>query len=103
MLTYPAKLVAERRFATMDFTAQLAQLGSGITIASCVVSIAVTEGDDSNPSAVLDGGSVINGNVVGQWIKGGVAGAFYILTWLATCSDGSVLERQRLLVVNAQW
>lgn len=108
MKSYPLKLVGERRFATMDFTAQLAniiaQIGTNVTLTGCTVSIAVyADGVDNNPSNVLDGVTTFSGSVAGQWIKAGIAGVSYILTWSATFSDGSTPIRQRLLPVVAQF
>lgn len=108
MKSYPVKLVGERRFATMDFTAQLAniigQIGTNVTLTGCTASIAVYgNGIDNDPQNVLDGSTVVNGSVAGQWIKAGIASVTYIITWSATFSDGSTPERQRLLPVAAQF
>lgn len=103
MKSYPSKLVNERRFATMDFTSQLAQIGTGVTLVSCVASIAVYQGTDANPSNILDGGTSIQADVAGQWLKAGVTGVYYTVTWTATCSDGSALIRQRILPIVANW
>ena len=91
----------------MDFTQQLAALGSGVTFAtSPAPSVSVTVsggGNDPNPAEILDGSPIVNGNVVGQWLKNGIAGVTYIITFAASASDGSVFDRQRAMVVIAQY
>lgn len=93
------KVTFERRFATMDFTAQLAAIGTGISVIAIATSVAVLSGSDGNAGALFDGGPLLSGAIVGQWLKGGVANTIYVITWTVTCSDGSVIERQRRLSV----
>jgi hypothetical protein len=45
---------------------------------------------DPSPSARLDGSQVITGEIVSQFFIGGVADAYYVLTYLITFSDSSV-------------
>jgi hypothetical protein len=103
MLSLPAKLIGERRFATMDFTAQLANIGTTFAVspAPTVTAEHYAGPSDPNPSAILDGPAIVSGNIVGQWIKDsvGIVGATYLLTWKVTLSDGSIVERQRTLPI----
>lgn len=85
---------AGRPDCTIDFTSILAGAYSPpVTVSSCVVSCAIYPGSlvaDPTASARCDGAAIVtSGKLVTQFFKDGVAGADYILTFLATLSNAA--------------
>lgn len=86
----------------------------GAVIQSCDVTIAVapqSKVPDPNPQAMLDGAAVVNsshftagfqefppGSVVTQKVRGGVAGATYILTFTPVLNLAGVSESEQVLM-----
>lgn len=83
-LKFSSKIITERRFYTIDFVDDLA----GATISSGqAVSIRVVSGDDPTPALMLDLAPVTSGTILGQWIKGGLAGCTYVVKFEFVASD----------------
>jgi hypothetical protein len=85
---------AGRADCTIDFTSILAGAYSPpVTVSSCVVTCAIhptSAVPDPTASARCDGAVIVTaGKSVTQFFKDGVAGADYILTFLATLSNGA--------------
>jgi hypothetical protein len=83
---------AGRPLLSVDFSRLLPV---GVTIASADVSIAVHElsqGADDEPSARLDGDSIVSDDrkTVSQWFTGGIPDVDYVLSFVATFSDGQI-------------
>lgn len=96
---FDLKLVYDRRFYTMDF---VDLLPSGAVILSGSVVISPFGKTTDTGAGMVDGASIIQGTVVGQWIKGGVVGSSYVVRFQAVCSDGSLLEADgQLTMANA--
>lgn len=75
--------------ATFDFTAEV---DAGESIASAVVTVALLNGTDATPSALLNGSLTIAGATVLQPFHGGVDGVTYTLRCEATLTpSGRVL------------
>lgn len=82
--SFSDKIAIERRFYTIDFVDDLA----GATIVSGqTVTIRTVSGDDLNPSVMLDLSPITQGTIIGQWIKGGVPGCNYVVTFSFIASD----------------
>jgi hypothetical protein len=85
---------AGRADCTIDFTSILAGAYSPpVTVSSCVVTCAIhptSAVPDPTAGARCDGAAIVTaGKSVTQFFKDGVAGADYILTFLATLSNGA--------------
>jgi len=83
---------AGRPLLAVDFSRLLPQ---GVTIALASVAIevhALSAGSDSGANARLDGSPSIgvDGVTVTQWFKDGVENVDYVLTFIATFSDGQI-------------
>lgn len=65
------------------------------TLLSATLSVELVTGTDSNPSAMLSGAAVIQGDTVLQQVQGGVDTANYKIVCTADTADG-----QRLMVAN---
>jgi len=87
--TWSPKAPASKEYFTVDFVRQLAT-GDTITAASACT-VAVLEGTDANPSAMLLGSPVVLGSLVSQELQGGVAGVRYTLTFSVTTAQGETL------------
>ena len=83
---------------TFDFTADIATAAT-VTVSS--VSVALLNGTDATPSALLNGAATAAGAVVTQWIKDGVAGCSYKITCVVTASDGQTLTQTASVTVIA--
>lgn len=92
---------AGRPPCAIDFTRLLP---SGVTVSSCVVTAVVhptSEATDSSPSSRLDGSPTISSAIVTQFFLGGVNEVDYVLTFLATFSNGQKEPVQAKLPVRA--
>lgn len=93
----PAMDVAEAVNYTFDFSADLA---SGVTIASAVVTCLFKEGTaDATPQDLVSGSSTISSSYVIQRIAAKQAGTTYSLRCVATLSNGEKLTRAGILPV----
>ena len=92
MLKFDPTTPAGRPLLSVDFSRLLPP---GITIASAIVSIEVRDtspaGDASAPSR-LDGAGFVDGTgtIVSQWFHNGVADVDYVLSFVATFTDGQI-------------
>ena len=83
---------AGRPLLSVDFSRLLPP---SVTIASASVAIevhALSAAADANASARLDGSPVLSTDhtTISQWFHNGVADADYVLTFIATFSDGQI-------------
>lgn len=96
ILIYTPKIFSDRRLYTMDFVDDLA--GAVITSGQ-TVTIRTVAGDDPNPQLMLDLTPVTVGTVLGQWIKGGVAGCRYVITFSFVASDTRIMGSEAQLFI----
>ncbi len=68
-----------------------ARLGDGETITSAARTLTVISGADPAPGNVLAGAAQVQGPLVRQMLAASVAGTTYLLTILATTSNGRTL------------
>jgi hypothetical protein len=92
MLTFDPTTPAGRPLLSVDFSRLLP---SGITIASATVTIDVRDtspAGDASASSRLDGAAFVDptGTIVSQWFRNGVADVDYVLSFLATFTDGQI-------------
>lgn len=87
MINFPSKDYEEVRPVTFDFTADL----GAESILTATVSAGTIAGSDSNPSAIITGGSTISGPKVIQSIGQGLIGVDYLLRCKITTSGGRTL------------
>lgn len=80
----------------MDFVDDLA--GAAITSGQ-TVTIRTVAGDDPNPQLMLDLTPVTVGTVLGQWIKGGLPGCNYVITFSFVASDTRIMGSEAQLFV----
>ena len=83
---------AGRPLLSVDFSRLLP---SGVTIASAVVTIevhALSAATDPNAVDRLDGSPILSGDekTVSQWFVNGIDDVDYVLTFIATFSDGQI-------------
>jgi hypothetical protein len=81
---------AGRPLLAVDFSRLLPE---GVTVASASVAIevhALSAAGDASAASRLDGAATIGGAVVSQWFKNGVEDVDYVLTFVATFSDGQI-------------
>jgi hypothetical protein len=97
-VSLPPKLVGETLIEPVDYTTLLP---TGVTIASAAVTAGVYLGVDATPTDILSGNATVAGAVVSQEVIAGLPGVDYLLTYAATCSDGEVIEQERILPVTA--
>ena len=100
MYAFSPTTTAGRPLLTVDFTELLP---SGVTLSSVAVTCAVHDGSevpDATPSARLDGSVVVASPNASQWFHNGVENADYVLTFLATFSDGQIEPVQAKLSVE---
>lgn len=97
-ITFDSKRPAEKVWSTFRFGKGLAP---GETVTSVVVGVALVQGVDPTPAAVLDGAAVLlQGARVMQRLQGGVDGASYRIRIDATTSAGQVLALAGVLPVE---
>jgi hypothetical protein len=70
-------------------------LPTGITVSSASLAIEVhtlSPGDDPDAGMRLDGSPAIGGGgtIISQWFHNGLEGVDYVLTFIATFSDGQI-------------
>ncbi len=94
----PPKRPDEQEYFGFDFEALLR---SGETIASTEWTMAVEEGVDPTPSAMLSGAETQSGSIVEHKIVGGVSGVTYKLHCAATTSSGQLLELCDTILVES--
>lgn len=85
---------------SFDFTKALP---AAVTVSSATVSAEVhelSEATDATPSARLSGSPSISGAIVSQLFVAGVVEVSYVLTFLATFSDGQKEPAQGLMRVQ---
>jgi hypothetical protein len=91
MLKFDPTSPAGRPLLSVDFSRLLPQ---GVTIASATVAIevhALSAANDTSPSSRLDGPpSISGGAVISQWFKNGLENVDYVLSFIATFSDGQI-------------
>lgn len=63
-------------------------LESGETVSSATVSVSDLEKLDATPSTIKSGSPTVSSPLITQTITGGVEGAMYLITCLATLSSG---------------
>jgi hypothetical protein len=99
MQFFDKKLPAEKNILAFDFTAGLE---SGATLTGTpTVSVSVYLGTDSNPTAILNGGSSISGNQVQVPVQAGLMDTMYLLEVdCSTTSGGITLGLQGVLPVG---
>jgi hypothetical protein len=83
---------AGRPLLSVDFSRLLPP---SVTIASASVTIqvhALSAADDGNAAARLDGAPILSADhtTISQWFIGGVEEVDYVLTFIATFSDGQI-------------
>jgi hypothetical protein len=93
---------AGRPLLSIDFSRLLP---AGVTIASAAVTIAVHElsqGNDADPAARLDGDAIVSDDhmTVSQWFAGGIEDVDYVLSFIATFSDGQIEPVEALMSVR---
>lgn len=94
----PPKRPIEREFFAFDYRALLA---AGEVIDEATWSIAVAQGADAAPAAMLSGSPVINGTKVSQLVIGGVNNVQYLLQCTAETSTGQILVLDATLWVKS--
>lgn len=91
MLRFDPTSPAGRPLLSVDFSRLLPQ---GVTISSAAVTIevhALSAALDATPTARLDGPPSVSGGVtVSQWFQNGVENVDYVLSFIATFSDGQI-------------
>ena len=92
MLKFDPTTPAGRPLLAVDFSRLLPQ---GVTIASASVMIevhALSAGSDTSATSRLDGAPSIGGGgtTIAQWFHQGVENVDYVLTFIATFSDGQI-------------
>ncbi len=100
---WPFKDPDEIFACAFDFALELAE---GETISGTPeITVALLAGTDASPGALASGSPVVEAGRVLQRLVGGVAGATYSLTCVATTSDGNKLARAAILPVEiaARW
>lgn len=85
-----------RRFITFDFANDMAE---GTTIVSAASRMVHKASGQAVADSVLDGDPVIDGTVVGQWVKEPPVAKTYLLTIEAVMSDGSESDPVLLIEV----
>lgn len=76
------------------------RLGPGETIQAATFTVAVVAGNDPAPLSMLQGGAVIDGSIVKQLLRGGVAGVHYRVAMEANTSAGQKMVEAGSLVVK---
>ncbi len=81
-----------RPLLSVDFSRLLP---ASVTVASAAVTIqvhALSAQPDSDPSGRLDGAPMLSSDhtVISQWFRGGIEDVDYVLTFIATFSDGQI-------------
>ncbi len=92
----PNMTLGETIWIDVDFSDRLA---SGATISSAAIVLAVHYGVDPDVATMLQGSAAVSGNIVKQLVADGVAETRYLATFTATCSDGTILIKERLMEV----
>ncbi len=91
MYKFDATTPAGRPLLSVDFS-QL--LPTGVTITAANVTIAVHElsvATDADAADCLDGAAIITaGQIISQWFHNGAEDVDYVLTFIATFSDGQI-------------
>ena len=87
--SFSYKLTNENDLFGFDFSPVL---GASETLSTAICTVAVKDGSDSNPSAILYGGAVITGSKANQRIYGGISETTYRLTMTVTTSAGNTFE-----------
>ena len=99
MSFFDPKVPTGQEYFTIDFSRQVP---AGATIVSAVcVPTRIKGSADATPANMLSGGCIINGTKVSQKLINGVDGTLYLLTYLATLSDGQVVPEIMYLWVRA--
>jgi len=89
IVPWPQKDPIEKVWATFAYGPGLEP---GETILSAAMTVTLKQGTDASPAAILDGAVVIlAGGRVLQRVRGGIAGAGYLIRCAATTSTGRVL------------
>ena len=86
--SFSYKFTTENKPLSFDFS-EVLSTGETLSTSSC--SVLVLDGTDTNPNAILDGGTNIIGPRVYQQVQDGVAGVTYRLVVTVTTSSGSTL------------
>jgi len=98
-VNFPAKFQGETKTLVFPF---LADLPTGVTISSAVVTPLDSTGTDPTPTNIKSGTATVSGYEVRQKVTGGVVGIVYSLNCAATLSDGQILlQRGSLAVIPA--
>lgn len=85
MASLPEKDPAERKIITFDFSKD------AVAITSAAITATVIRGKkDASAQAIVDGGSVVDGALVRQFISGGQDGSTYNLRCVANDADGEI-------------
>jgi len=84
-MQWPTKDPGETFVVDFDYS-QMS--GVGTLTGTPVVTVTMTYGIDSNPSAILSGAAYLNGNIVYQVVQGGQSGCIYHLSCSATDNNG---------------
>ena len=85
--SFSYKITTENEQFTFNFSTVMS---SGETISLATSTVQVVSGTDANPTAILVGSPVINGQVVSQRISGGLDGVIYRIEVTATTSATNV-------------
>jgi hypothetical protein len=97
-VTWDTKRPVEKVWSTFRFGKQLA---IGENVVSVAISVALIQGVDVAPAAVIDGVALLlSGGRVMQRLQGGVDGASYRIRCDATTSNGQVLSLAGVLPVE---
>lgn len=91
MLKFDPTTPAGRPLLSVDFSRLLPE---GVTIASAAVAIevhALSAAQDATPASRLDGPpSISDGVTISQWFTTGIENVDYVLSFIATFSDGQI-------------
>lgn len=95
-VVFSPKYTGDTLTLSFDFAAQLA---SGETISTQVVTATVYSGTDGSPSAIISGSASASGSIVSQKVTAGTAGVIYDLLCSVTTSAGQTLGLSAYLAV----
>lgn len=91
MLRFDPTTPVGKPLLSVDFTRLLP---SGVTVSGASVTIEVnplSDATDATPSARLSGSpSILTNTTIAQWFETGVENVDYVLTFIATYSDGQI-------------
>lgn len=92
----PPKQPGENLPISVDFTLNMPTAG---TISSCVCTSRNASTDVDTTATIVNSTATISGAVCTQFVHAGTTGDTHIVTFLATMSDGRVIEDEVILPI----